>query len=78
MHLSGEKSEVLHFGRKKQMHRYRVDSTWLNSNNSEKELGVLVNCCLSMIKCKQGAALPKKANKVWVASTEGFLFFIFF
>ena len=62
MKFNGEKSEVLHLGKKNQMYRYSIGGTLLNSSNCERDLGVLVDNHLNM--SQQCAAAAKKANTV--------------
>ena len=67
MQFSGRKSKDLHFGRRNQMHRYRIGGIWLDSSTCERDLGVLVDHHLRM--SQQCSAAAKKANTVLDAIT---------
>ena len=53
---------VLHLGRKNQMHHYRMGKTCLGSSMCEKDLGVLVGHMLNM--SQQCDLVAKKANGI--------------
>ena len=64
MNFNREKCKVLHLGRKKnELHRYRMEDTWLDNSTCERDLGVLVDHKLNM--SQQCDASAKKANAVY-------------
>ena len=42
INFSRKKCKVLHLGRKNELHRYRMEDTWLDNSTCERDLGVLV------------------------------------
>ncbi|KAF7253376.1 cAMP and cAMP-inhibited cGMP 3',5'-cyclic phosphodiesterase 10A [Varanus komodoensis] len=48
MRLNKDKCQVLHLGKRNQMHRYKMGNTWLNRTEKDKDLGVIVGNRLNM------------------------------
>uniref|UniRef100_A0A670IJS6 Reverse transcriptase domain-containing protein n=1 Tax=Podarcis muralis TaxID=64176 RepID=A0A670IJS6_PODMU len=62
MNFNREKCKVLHLGKKKESHKYKMGDTWLESSTCEKDLGVLVDHKLDM--SQQCDVAAKKANAI--------------
>ncbi|XP_077772840.1 uncharacterized protein LOC114582471 [Podarcis muralis] len=62
MNFNREKCKVLHLGKKKERHKYKMGDTWLESSTCEKDLGVLVDHKLDM--SQQCDVAAKKANAI--------------
>ncbi|KAJ7414402.1 hypothetical protein WISP_84381 [Willisornis vidua] len=56
------KLEVLHFGHNNPLKYYKLDTDWLESSQTEKDLGVCIDWKLNMIQ--QCAQVAKKANGI--------------
>ena len=62
MNFNREKCKVLQLGRKNELHRSRMEDTWLDNSTCERDLGVLVDYKLNM--SQQCDAAAKKANAI--------------
>ena len=60
--FSRDKCEVLHLGKRNQMHSYEIGDTWLSNTISEKDLGIVVDHKLNM--SQQGDVATKKTNAI--------------
>ena len=49
MNFNRAKCKVLLLGSRNEMHKYRMEDTWLNGSTCERGLGVLVNNKLNII-----------------------------
>ncbi|KAF7235973.1 hypothetical protein EYD10_17232 [Varanus komodoensis] len=56
------KCQVLHLGKRNQIHRYKMGNTWRNYTASEKELGIVVDHKLS--RSQQCDVAAKRANAI--------------
>ena len=48
MKFNRDKCQVLHLGKRKQMHSYKIGDTWLSKTTNEKDLGIVVDHKLNM------------------------------
>ena len=62
MRFNKSECRVLHLGRNKSMHQYRLEDDLLERSSAERDLGVLVDNRLAM--SQQCALVAKKANGI--------------
>ena len=68
MKFNRDKCQVLHLGKRKQMHSYKIGDTWLSNTTSEKGLGIVVDHKLNM--SQQCDVAAKKQMLFWAALVE--------
>ena len=62
MKFNRDKCQVLHLGKRNQMHNYKMGDTWLSNTTNEKDLGIVVDHKLNM--SQQCDAAATKANDI--------------
>ena len=63
MKFNWDKCQVLHLGKRNQMHSYRTGDIWLSNTTNEKDLGIVVDHKLNM--SQQCDIAAKKANAIF-------------
>lgn len=80
MQFSGKENKVLHLGRKCQMHRYKVGSTWINSNDCDRDLdGPLLKyeseLCCSFPKSQGNPGLHQERDSIKIKGSDSIALF---
>ena len=68
MKFNRDKCQVLHLGKRNQMHSYKMGDTWVSNTTNEKDLGIVVDHKLNM--SQQCDAAAKKQMLFWAALIE--------
>ena len=63
MKFNRDKCQVLHLGKRNQMHSYKTGDNWVSNITDEKDLGIVVDRKLNM--SQQCDVAVKKANAIW-------------